>query len=431
MNTNLSALVSTYHSLKANHQQLVLATIIETMGSTYRKAGARMLITNDAEYFGLLGGGCFEADLLAHAQEVFNKQESKIVFYDMRAPDDEIWGLGLGCNGAVRIFLQLFSINDPEHPLVLIEKALTDKHSGVLLTRFQTDTATKPDSDNFLLHFEDKQLLDAPADLSQEHQQLVDKCYQTGSSQFAQGEDENAAVFCSQVKPPFHLLIIGAGPDAGPIVEIARMLGWEISLVDYREAFLQQAEFDVVDNALISTPEELARRIDLQRLDAVVLMTHKIEYDERYLRSLLTTSARYIGLLGPVARRERLLDQLAEDKELIVERVYGPVGLDLGGELPEEIALSLVAEIQAVLYGKNAGSLNSTTAPLHQDPDYSHDDLYAIILAAGGATRFGGLKQLIEYQGCSLLRRSIAAAAEVTEDRIKVVLGARAQKNQA
>ena len=428
MNTNLSALVSTYHSLRENHQQLVLATIIETMGSTYRKAGARMLITNDARFFGLLGGGCFEADLLAHAQEVFSKQESKIVFYDMRAPDDEIWGLGLGCNGAVRILLQLFSTNDSGHPLELIEQVLVNKRSGILLTSYQPGTAAESETDNWLLQFDDKQLIDAPSDLAAEHQQLVDKCQQTGAAQFAQLEGEEAAVFCSQLKPPFHLLIVGAGPDAGPIVEIAQMLGWEITLVDYREAFLQQSEFEEVDSAVLSSPEELAERVDLARLDAVVLMTHKIEYDERYLKSLLTTSARYIGLLGPVARRERLLDQLGEDKELIIDRVFGPVGLDLGGELPEEIALSLVAEIQAVLYGKKAGSLNSTSAPLHEDPEQTHDDLYAVILAAGGATRFGGLKQLIEYQGSSLLRRSISVASEIVEDRVKVVLGARARK---
>jgi len=134
MNTNLSALVSTFHSLRPEYDELVLATIIKTLGSTYRKAGARMLITPDDEFFGLLGGGCFEADLIAHARGVFENKQSKIVFYDMRAPDDEIWGLGLGCNGAVRILLQLVSTQDRQSTVRLIEQALLEKKKQVLLT---------------------------------------------------------------------------------------------------------------------------------------------------------------------------------------------------------------------------------------------------------------------------------------------------------
>jgi CTP:molybdopterin cytidylyltransferase MocA len=224
------------------------------------------------------------------------------------------------------------------------------------------------------------------------------------------------------------LLIIGAGPDAAPIVKISKLLGWELSIVDYREAFLNQADFNDVDNLILSTPEQLTESINLQRLDAIVVMTHKIEYDERYLRSLLSTTASYIGLLGPIARRERLLEQLGDDKDLLQNRIFGPVGLDLGGELPEEIALSLVAEIQSVLYNKDGGSLNLKSAPLHPDADPGHGNLYALILAAGGASRFGGLKQLVEYEGTSLLRRSVMTASTLVDDRIKVVLGARAQK---
>ncbi|NKB38328.1 MAG: NTP transferase domain-containing protein [Gammaproteobacteria bacterium] len=430
MNTNLSALLATYHSLRSQHQQLVLATIVETMGSTYRKAGARMLITPDAEYFGLLGGGCFEADLLAHAQEVFQNQHSKIVFYDMRAPDDEIWGLGLGCNGAVRILLQLFSTGDPQNPLTLIENALTEKQNCVLFTICESEEKGLPNESNFLLQFRDDEVVSAPTNWPSEYLQLVKRTWQSGKSLFSEtgSSEHSASVFSSQITPPFHLLIIGAGPDAAPIVKIAKLLGWEISIVDYREAFLNQAEFSEVDNLILSTPEQLVESLNLQRIDAIVLMTHKIEYDERYLRSLTETTASYIGLLGPIARRERLLDQLGDDRKLIQERIFGPVGLDLGGELPEEIALSLIAEIQSVLHKRDGASLNSKSQPLHPETDFGHDDLYALILAAGGAKRFGGLKQLIEYEGTSLLRRSILTASSIVGERIKVVLGARARK---
>ncbi len=430
MNTNLSALVSTFHTLRQQHEQVVLATIIETLGSTYRKAGARMLITPDAEFFGLLGGGCFEADLLAHAREVFDKQQSKTVFYDMRAPDDEIWGLGLGCNGAVRILLQLLSTNDDDHSITLIERALNEKEKYVLLTVCESNYPGLAEYDNYLIRFEDNKASNLPDHCPEEIVQAAHRAFLSESSLLHryQEDRQSVSVFCSTVKPPAHLLIIGAGPDAAPVIHFAGALGWEITLVDYRESFIRQESFAEVDNTILSTPEALPEQVDLNKIDALVLMTHKIEYDERYLKQLTQTSAKYIGLLGPAARRDRLLSSLGVDGKLIGERTFGPVGLDIGGELPEEIALSLVAEIQATLYQRDGAALHLKTTALHEEPEPGNKDLHAVILAAGGAKRFGSLKQLLEYKGSSLLRRSVDMSNKILNERVWVVLGARSQK---
>ena len=430
MNTNLSSLVSTFHDLRQQHDELVLATIIETLGSTYRKAGARMLITPDADFFGLLGGGCFEADLLIHAQGVFDNHQSKIVFYDMRAPEDEIWGLGLGCNGAVRILLQLISTNNDEHAIHLIERVLEEKESQVLVTICESNHGDLKAEENYLIRYKDNVPLNPPEDWPTEIAPTSLRAHQTGSSLLSQleTEDKSLTVFCSAITPPNHLLIIGAGPDAEPVIRFVKELGWEITVVDYRESFLNQENFSVVNQRILATPEQLSERLNLQEIDAIVLMTHKIEYDERYLKHLTSTSAKYIGLLGPAARRDRLLTSLGDDEKLIRERTYGPVGLDIGGELPEEIALSLVAQIQATLFERDGGPLHKKTTPLHEDNEFSNSDLHAVILAAGGAKRFGGLKQLLEYKGTSLLRRSIDIAQSVLEKRVSVILGARAQK---
>lgn len=430
MNTNLPPLVSTFHVLKQQHSEMVLATVIETLGSTYRKAGARMLITPDARFFGLLGGGCFEADLLAHAQEVFKNRKTKIVFYDMRAPEDEIWGLGLGCNGAVRILLQLISTGDNDHGIALIEQALKEKQKQVLLTVCESEHIKFQAGSNYLCQFEDNAAINIPPEWPDDIVQAANRTYLSGSPLLVQQKlgDGLISIFSSEIKPSFHLLIIGAGPDAAPIIKFTEELGWEITVVDYRESFINQESFSEVDNTILVTPEELSAQVDLHRVDAIVLMTHKIEYDERYLKHLVNTSALYIGLLGPAARRDRLLTSLGEDEILIHDRIFGPVGLDIGGELPEEIALSLVAEIQATLYRRDGGPLHKKTTPLHEQKDFSSKDLYSVILAAGGAKRFGGLKQLLEYEGSSLLRRSIYSANKIVDKRVKVVLGARAQK---
>jgi xanthine dehydrogenase accessory factor len=431
MNTNLSSLVSTFHELRQQHDQLVLATIIETLGSTYRKSGARMLITPDANFFGLLGGGCFEADLLVHAQQVFEQQKSKIVFYDMRAPEDEIWGLGLGCNGAVRILLQLIPSDSDKHAIDLIEQVLEEKNTQVLITVCESTHAEFTEGQNILINYQNDEPLNAPDNWPSQFSTSSLRAYQSKLSVLSEHDidDSSVSLFCSAITPPHHLLIIGAGPDAEPVIRFAKELGWEISLVDYRESFLEQATFSVVDHRILATPENLADEIDLQTTDAIVVMTHKIEYDERYLKQLTQSTAQYIGLLGPAARRDRLLTSLEEAEEkLIRDRTFGPVGLDIGGELPEEIALSLVAQIQATLFNRDGGALHKKKTPLHENNNFSHDDLYAIVLAAGGAKRFGGLKQLLEYNGTSLLRRSIDIAKSLVDDRVKVILGARAQK---
>lgn len=432
MNTNLPALVERYGELRQKYDSLVLATIIETMGSTYRKAGARMLITPEAKFFGLLGGGCFEADLLAHAAEVFETRENKIVFYDMRAPEDEIWGLGLGCNGAVRILLQYISSGSDSHILSLVSNALELNRRQVLLSICESEHTDPGESDNLLLQFDDSGITNFPQTWPEEIQQQSLQTARSGTAQYAEYVIENRriSVFSSEIKPVFQLMIVGAGPDAEPIIRLARELGWKINLVDYRETFLEQECFEGVDNKILAGPEELESKSIIREIDALVLMTHKIEYDERYLKHLTQTTAGYIGLLGPAARRDRLLDALGEDVTLIQDRVFGPVGLDIGGESPEEIALSLVAEIQATHYGRNAQSLHIKNEPLHDQLSANNSDLYAIILAAGGAKRFGGLKQMLEYKGMSLLRRSVIAANALVDGRVKVVLGARARKIQ-
>ena len=430
MNTNLSSLVEKYQLLCNDHDGLVLATIVETMGSTYRKAGARMIITPEATFFGLLGGGCFEADLLAHSDEVFKSRQNKIVFYDMRAPEDEIWGLGLGCNGAVRILLQFVPADGSSEVFKLLQEALESDQKHVLLSVCKSSHQEIPEASNSLFPINNTTTTVTSSEWTEDVKKQVQQTGRSGVPLFKEHEldGEKVSLFTCEINPPFHFMVIGAGPDAEPIIRFARELGWKVSLVDYRESFLNQECFSSVENIIHSDAIGLGEHPVIREVNAIVVMTHKIEQDELYLKSLVKTSAQYIGLLGPRARRERLLDSLGNDVELLQSRIFGPVGLDIGGEAPEEIALSLVAEIQANHYGRNAQSLNSKDEPLHGAAGESADSLYAVVLAAGEASRFGGLKQTLEYQGMSLLRRSVIAANAVVDKRVKVVLGARAQK---
>ncbi len=428
MHSSLSGLVQSFLSLQERETEFVLATITETAGSTYRKPGARMLITRDGELCGLLSGGCLEADLYEHAKKVFDEQTDTSIYYDMRSSEDLIWGLGLGCDGAVRIRLEYLSPDNDYAPLSLIRRALESASPAVVMTIIDSEHESLPEGSHYLYPGPD-------AGLPQELTAAARSSLEAGRSalQTLTIDGGSVGVFFGLTMPPPRLLIIGAGPDAVPVTDAARLLGWDITVVDYREAFIEAGKFPAADRVIHSTPEALGESVDSGHIDAAVLMTHKLEYDQRYLARLARSDIRYIGLLGPAARREELLKYLGDERRRVEDRVYGPVGLDIGAQLPEEIAFSLVAEIQAVLRNRRGGFLSLKTNGGRRNTEKTgtgREHLYGIVLAAGGSTRFGGLKQLLEFNGKSLLRHAADLAHAAVGDRVIVVHGPKATKCQ-
>lgn len=353
-------LLDAYRQLKLKNENCVLATIIETFGSTYQKAGARMLINKAGDMTGLLGGGCFERDLVEHAQSVFENGNAKTVFYDMRSSDNVIWGLSLGCNGAVKVLLQLLQADDGFSPLDIIAEAAEANVSGVLVTLFESSHSDFPSGQSIFI----------PASTAG-HQPLLSSAHFPFKTSALQAilqkkprieshviSGQTITAFYDPLQPPFQLLIIGAGIDAVPLVESAKALGWRVTLVDHRPGFVKEGRFPLADCLLPLLPEHVNENLKLDQFNALVLMTHNIEYDERYLKAIVNCSIPFIGLLGPMQRKERLLQSLGSHSAQIKERVFGPVGLDIGAETPEEIALSIMAGIYVELNGRSGRMLS-------------------------------------------------------------------------
>ena len=424
---NLAAIVADFARLRETGREWVMATIIETEGSTYQKAGARMLIGRDGELFGLLGGGCFEPDLLERAREVFDSRRPKTVYYDLRSPEEAVWGLGLGCEGAVTIFLQHLSADNDFQPLPAVKDCLDALHTDMLITVTDSEVDGIAAGTTFLAGQLPEQNL--PADFIDEVEATAAAFMHENTGRSVQHlvADGAVNVFYSPVHPPLQLLIIGAGPDAVPVVKLAATLGWQVTVADYRESYLKAERFPGAQRVLQVLPEELDAKLSLDAFAAAVLMTHRFEYDERYLRGLASSTVSYIGLLGPVTRRDLLLEALGPDAEDIAGRVYGPVGLNLGGRLPEEIALSLIAQIQAVVHGRPGGHLAETPA---LKIAANMQELHVLVLAAGGSRRFGALKQLLEFESESLLRRAVKTANALVDDRVIVVHGPKPKQCQ-
>ncbi len=291
-------------------ERSVLATLVEVKGSAYRRAGARMLLTDDGQSAGVLNGGCLDGDLHARAQVVLESGQAQLALYDTTSAQDIVFGLGLGCRGVVKILLE------PAHDLCWL-----GEHLAV---------------------------------------EVVYEGDQLGTRQLI-GARGSQPSFVEKLEPPLPLLIFGAGADAAPLLELGNALGWNVRCLDLRAPHRERPVF--VESDFVS-PERLAE-LEIPDGAACIVMTHNFLHDLELLKHLLPSPAFYLGVLGPRKRTSELLEKLGEETLFPplaptpeqLSRVFAPVGLDLGAETPEEIALSIVAEVQRVKRGKSGGSL--------------------------------------------------------------------------
>ena len=336
MVTDLKSILNSWAPLK-NQQEWVLATLYKIEGSSYRKLGAMMLISSLGQRLGMLSGGCLEADIQRHAKQVMSTLTSKTISYDATDEDDLTFQLGIGCGGIVHILLQPIHKSNEYLQLELMNKALNNNIAGRYLQ--QIDPIVPVGNGVFTQNSEQQGLsINRKA-------QLI--------------EINNATSLQISIYPPPHILIVGGGADAVPVYTFAKQLGWSVTVWDTRPANAKRQYFTHADAILRTTPSELREYCLANKVDAAILMAHSVELDASALAALADTSFKYIGLLGPKHRRAQVLTQANTSVEQIKSPVFGPVGLNLGGDSPESIALSLISEIHAVLSSKNATSLSN------------------------------------------------------------------------
>jgi len=331
-------------------EPMVLATVYETVGSTYSKAGHRILIASNADYQGLVSGGCLEGDLAERAHAVLETNEPAAVTYDMRDEADDLWGLGVGCNGLIRVFLQPLNAESGYEPFAGIAARLLTSDSVIVATVIAGDHAL-PTGTTLVWDGAD---VEAGA-----LERLVPGCRAARElSRAAFGtEEDGLAVLYAPLQPVPRLLVLGAGLDALPVVNMAAELGWRVTIADHRPAYLEKGVFASAERALLIDPARMSEELIPDEFDAVIVMSHHLLTDQTYLEQLAGTGVGYLGVLGPRARRDRLLDALGAVGDALRDRLRGPVGIDIGADAPESIALSLLAEIHATLAGRSGEAL--------------------------------------------------------------------------
>lgn len=369
-------IITAYGKARQEGRNTALVTVVQLEGSSYRRPGARMLVTDEGEMTGAISGGCLEGDALRKALLVINQQQSRLVTYDTSDEDDVTIGVQLGCAGIIHVLMEPLDFNRP-NPMQLLEKIAAKRQKAVLVTLFNAGDKKGSQPGTCLLLEEDGSLSGDLADEALKKILQEDAKSAIGNGRSITVKYDTAAgsisAFLEVVIPAVSLVIIGAGNDAMPLVEMADTLGWEATVVDGRPSHAKAERFTAACQVLVSKPEKVLEQIPIDEQTVFVLMTHNYNYDLAMLRALLQTKARYIGALGPRKKLDRMLREIQEGGVKLTEeqlgRVFGPVGLEIGAETAEEIALSVLAEIKAVLAGKTGQSLREKQDEIHPRED--------------------------------------------------------------
>lgn len=367
MTKELRSIVEHYDSIAGTGQLAVLATLIDLQGSNYRLPGARMLIDGAGNTRGTVSGGCLEADLFERASRIWRTRVAEVLVYDTSINDESMFGLNLGCRGVVQILLE------PAEPQLFefFRHCLRSRDCSVIATLIQPNT-------------EDGETLPAGARLLVDERGVVSSSFRDditatlAADCFAASDEMSSRhrtyhfgeVFIECILPPVPLVVFGGGHDATPLVRFAKELGWYVTLVDHRPITSTRAQFSSADEIIIARPESAALRVPIDSRTVVVLMTHNYSHDLQLLEFLLRSSACYVGALGSRSRTEELLQSLATNgaapEYQALEKLHAPVGIDIGAETPEEIALAIIAEIRAVLAGRSGGLLRDLEGSIHR-----------------------------------------------------------------
>ncbi len=396
----LQAIVDAHARARREDRAAALVTVVRTSGSTYRRPGARMLVLADrdggglssvgADFLGSISGGCLEDDARDHARETMTTGRAMVVRYDTTAESDVVFGSGLGCQGVVEVLIEPLTgaagaadADRPADPVTCIAWSLRHRRASALASVVAVEPPGEGDgapvqTGDFLWLAENGEPVTGITEpewaerLAEDARHALSRG-RSQAQEYPLADGRRVEVFIDVIVPPRSLLICGAGYDAVPLARLAKELGWRVRVVDGRKAYTVPERFPGVDELVHCPPPQFAATIPVEPGEAAMVMTHNFGHDREVLRALLASEAGYIGVLGPRKRTDRLLEELAADGGKghamlgvrSLRRLHGPAGLDIGAEAPEQIALAIVAEIEAVSARRRGGVLKRRKAPLH------------------------------------------------------------------
>lgn len=351
-------------------KKAMLATVVDVIGSGYRRPGARMLIDENGYSIGTVSGGCLEADVLERANKVLETGEPTVITYDTTKDENSVFGLSMGCRGVVRILLEPFESGSILHKIfqIALERrerqfagTVISSNSGFFVGgRFFFSDAGQLDYQNLPKVFESFEKLKTDAlEFFKNSKSHEIREYQIDEKVFEMSFEN--------IDPPLNLTVFGAGYDAIPLMNFAKEIGWRVTAIDHRPAFANAERMREADEIIVSNVEDLPETVFADENSVTVVMTHNYDRDREILRRILQDSKfKYVGALGPKRRAERILEEIGGNfSEERLRKLHAPVGLDIGADTPEAIALAIIAEIQAVLKNRAGGFLREREGSIY------------------------------------------------------------------
>lgn len=370
----LDNIISQYEKLKAASTNCILATVVHVDGSSYRKAGARMLVDEFGIITGAISGGCLEGDAFRKALHALHQKKNKLITYDTSDEDDAVIGAQLGCNGIIQVLFEPIDYVDPLNPCELLKQLIKMNRPAAIIIQFNLNKMKEQKGTTLVINENLKTTGKNPEnDLLKailKHSEIVIKNNKPNFIEYGLAEAKTY-LFIQNYQPPVKLVIIGAGNDAQIFAQQADLLGWEIIVTDGRPTHANKERFVSSCQVIVAKPEQTLENVEIDKRSCFVLMSHNYNYDLSVLKLLLARKEiPYIGILGPKKKFERMLGDLSEEgfdlKEEVLNKIHAPVGLEIGAETPAEIGLSILAEIQSVITRKSARSLKKKSTPIHE-----------------------------------------------------------------
>ncbi len=364
----IKAIVEAYHKIDFTKNKAALATVVRVEGSSYRRSGARMLIIDSGEWIGGISGGCLEGDALKKAKFAMAQNKATMVTYDTTDDDPYQIGVGLGCNGIIDILLAPLSPQDSNNQVLTLQNCIESRKPNIIITvtnlrgnfkNIQLGQAYKYDAKiDFLLNYISENLITD-----------INNCLQSekSKSKVYQCQEGEITLFIEVIIPATHLMMFGGNYDIYPMVKLAKEVGWKVSVV-CNPLKVHKLLFEIADNVIEKDKHE---EIEIDPYTVALLMAHDYETDFKNMRNLLKTSIKYIGMLGPKKRTDKMFLKLSEEGNTISDedlaRIATPVGLDIGGANPEEIAISIIAEIKTIFTGRTGQRLKFREGAIYED----------------------------------------------------------------
>ncbi len=352
----LDQILHLWHKCELTHEAAVLATVVKTSGSSYRLPGARLLLAASGERAGSVSGGCLEHDLLKKA---FWFTEAGPVFrrYDT-TPEGEIGsGFGLGCNGIIHLLLERLQPGEANVLEVIAGVRAHRRAAAIVHSLSRPGERLIVDARGCIVH----NVAKADLAFAMETEARMAIAQNTSSRVVLEGSE----AFVEGVSPSVRLLLFGAGDDAVPLTSLAKYLGWNVIVFDGRAHYARREKFPHADEVLVCDAGSTRAAEWTDQWTVAVLMSHSYSQDLANLRELAAQPPRYTGILGPHKRSVQLLEDAGLDAAGFGDALHSPVGLDIGADGPEQVALAIIAEIQAVLNGRGGGQLRDRAGSIH------------------------------------------------------------------